>query len=198
LPATETYRKHRLTHIALQDEKHPWLELGHWVEGGSTIRLASGPRRRQSARQSRTVISPAIGSPATWGLFRPVIVLPPAARDWTVERRRVVLAHELAHVARRDGLANLIGWMACALYWPNPLDWIAARRLAGRGAGLGDDRGRQGDGNRGRIRLTRSGERADLVVLDADPAADIANARRVRLVMRNGRLYPQRELVPGR
>lgn len=84
-------------------------------------------------------ISPAIGSPATWGLFRPVIVLPPAARGWTAERRRVVLAHELAHVARGDGVANLIGWIACALYWPNPLAWIAARRLRADAERAADD-----------------------------------------------------------
>ena len=41
-----------------------------------------------------------------------------------------------------------------------------------------------------------AGKRADLVVLDADPTADIANARRVRLVVRNGALYRRAELMP--
>jgi imidazolonepropionase-like amidohydrolase len=40
------------------------------------------------------------------------------------------------------------------------------------------------------------GKRADLLVLDADPTADIANARRVRLVVRNGALYGRAELLP--
>jgi hypothetical protein len=66
-------------------------------------------------------------------------VLPPAARAWTAERRRVVLAHELAHVTRRDGLANLIGWLACALYWTNPLAWAAARRLRAEAERAADD-----------------------------------------------------------
>ena len=43
-----------------------------------------------------------------------------------------------------------------------------------------------------------AGKRADLVVLDADPAADITNARRVRLVVRNGTVYRRAELMPGR
>jgi imidazolonepropionase-like amidohydrolase len=43
-----------------------------------------------------------------------------------------------------------------------------------------------------------AGKRADLVVLDADPTADIANARRVRLVVRNGALYRRAELAPRR
>src|SRR5687767_427339 len=43
-----------------------------------------------------------------------------------------------------------------------------------------------------------AGKLGDLIVLDADPLADIANARRVRLVMKAGALYGQRELLPRR
>ena len=43
-----------------------------------------------------------------------------------------------------------------------------------------------------------AGKRADLVVLDADPLVDIANARRVRLVMRNGALHSRADLTPRR
>jgi imidazolonepropionase-like amidohydrolase len=42
------------------------------------------------------------------------------------------------------------------------------------------------------------GKRADLVIFDADPTADIANARRVRQVVRNGALYGRMELLPPR
>jgi imidazolonepropionase-like amidohydrolase len=41
-----------------------------------------------------------------------------------------------------------------------------------------------------------AGKRADLVVLDADPTADAANWRRLRLVVRNGRAYRRAELLP--
>jgi imidazolonepropionase-like amidohydrolase len=43
-----------------------------------------------------------------------------------------------------------------------------------------------------------AGKRADLVVLDADPLADVANYQRVRLVMRNGALHRRAELIPQR
>jgi len=43
-----------------------------------------------------------------------------------------------------------------------------------------------------------AGKLADLIVLDADPLADIANARRVRLVMKGGALYGRNELLPRR
>ena len=37
---------------------------------------------------------------------------------------------------------------------------------------------------------------ADAVVFDADPTANIANARRVRLVVRGGAVYTRAELLP--
>jgi imidazolonepropionase-like amidohydrolase len=40
------------------------------------------------------------------------------------------------------------------------------------------------------------GKRADLVVFEADPTADARNARRIRFVIRNGRLYRQQQLLP--
>ena len=40
------------------------------------------------------------------------------------------------------------------------------------------------------------GKRADLVVFGADPTVDIANARRVEMVIRNGALYGRPELLP--
>ena len=63
------------------------------------------------------------------GLWRPRVLLPSAASEWSAERRRAVLVHELGHVRRRDGLALCLGQLSCALYWFQPLVWIALRRL---------------------------------------------------------------------
>jgi len=48
---------------------------------------------------------------------------------WSEEHRAVVLRHELAHIARADTLTQTLGAVACAVYWFNPLVWIAARAL---------------------------------------------------------------------
>jgi beta-lactamase regulating signal transducer with metallopeptidase domain len=67
--------------------------------------------------------------PMTWGTWRPVILLPSDAEQWSEVRRRDVLLHELAHVERRDCLTHLVAVVATALYWFHPLVWLAARGL---------------------------------------------------------------------
>ena len=44
---------------------------------------------------------------ATWGVLRPHVMLPSDAPDWSDERVRVVLCHELAHVRRNDWAVQL-------------------------------------------------------------------------------------------
>jgi beta-lactamase regulating signal transducer with metallopeptidase domain len=67
--------------------------------------------------------------PMTWGVLQPVVWLPAEAEVWTSERREVVLAHELAHIHRRDVITQWIGHVALALHWFNPLVWFAVRHL---------------------------------------------------------------------
>jgi hypothetical protein len=56
-------------------------------------------------------------------------VIPAIAETWPEDRRRAVLLHELAHVARFDCLTQLLAHAACAIYWFHPLAWWAANRL---------------------------------------------------------------------
>ena len=67
--------------------------------------------------------------PVTWGLFRPRVLLPACATHWSDERKRLVLAHELAHVNRADWFVHLAAKLACAVNWFNPLFWMAYSRL---------------------------------------------------------------------
>jgi len=77
----------------------------------------------------RLSTSPGGSGPITWGLFRPVVLLPKVAVLWPGERLETVLLHEVAHVRRYDSLAQALSLVACALYWPNPFVWIGARAL---------------------------------------------------------------------
>jgi TonB family protein len=67
--------------------------------------------------------------PMTFGLFRPAVFLPAEAAEWSAERRRVVLLHELAHVQRGDLATHLIARAALSIYWWNPLAWTAWREF---------------------------------------------------------------------
>ncbi len=87
---------------------------------------------RNHARVIKPVLlysSSVVSTPLTWGSHAPVILLPEDALDWPEAHRRIVLRHELAHVARGDSFTQLVAGFVCALYWFHPLVWIAERRL---------------------------------------------------------------------
>jgi beta-lactamase regulating signal transducer with metallopeptidase domain len=68
-------------------------------------------------------------SPLSWGLRRPVILLD---RDTlrAPEEADSILAHEVAHVVRRDWPSLILSRLAVALFWFNPLVWRLDREVA--------------------------------------------------------------------
>jgi hypothetical protein len=64
-------------------------------------------------------------------VLRPIIVLPAdGCQSLDDEELESLLCHECAHVARRDNLFGLLEAIAGAVFWFNPLVWIARRRIA--------------------------------------------------------------------
>jgi beta-lactamase regulating signal transducer with metallopeptidase domain len=68
----------------------------------------------------------AVGTPVLVGVLRPVIVLP-AALEATPDELRLALAHELAHVRRRDLLWGWLPALSGCLFWFHPLVWLGRR-----------------------------------------------------------------------
>jgi TonB family protein len=67
--------------------------------------------------------------PMAHGLFRSTIFIPVDALEWSEERRRLVILHELAHIRRGDCVTHLLARVASGLYWWNPLAWFGLREL---------------------------------------------------------------------
>jgi beta-lactamase regulating signal transducer with metallopeptidase domain len=95
--------------------------------------------RLELDRAPRLVRSDDAKMPFACGLLRPTIVLPAESDSWTVDRRRAVLLHELAHVRRRDLVGHTVGRVACAVYWFHPLVWTAAKQLRSESERACDD-----------------------------------------------------------
>ena len=95
--------------------------------------------RLELDKAPRLVRSEDAKMPFACGLLRPTIVLPAECDSWTLDRRRAVLLHELAHVRRKDLVGHTVGRFACALYWFHPLVWTAAKRLRSESERACDD-----------------------------------------------------------
>jgi len=87
------------------------------------LRAAMGCRREVALREV-----PDLATPATAGWWRPVLLLPDDWRSWDEPARQAVLAHELAHIIRRDYVSALLARIAVALNFYHPLvRWMAGR-----------------------------------------------------------------------
>jgi beta-lactamase regulating signal transducer with metallopeptidase domain len=80
-------------------------------------------------KRVRLFESDRVSTPLAAGITAPFIVLPADSNEWREDHREVVLRHELSHIGRGDAFICLLSGVACAIYWFNPLVWIAARRL---------------------------------------------------------------------
>ncbi|HKO23036.1 MAG TPA: M56 family metallopeptidase, partial [Candidatus Eisenbacteria bacterium] len=89
--------------------------------------LDSACRRLGVSRSISLRECPSVAIPSVWGWARPVLLLPVEARQWGRERIRVVFLHEIAHVARHDGVCLLLTRIATSIFWFHPLVWKLAR-----------------------------------------------------------------------
>jgi bla regulator protein blaR1 len=86
-------------------------------------------RLRPRVRTQRIAFSHEIAVPVTFGVIRPVILLPSAAERWSDEEVRRSIRHEIAHISRADWLTQIASRFVCTLYWPHPLVWFLWRKL---------------------------------------------------------------------
>ncbi len=113
-----TLRLRTATRQAVRVENHAWTE---WAAHVASVHHLRRPVAIFMTRSRDTL--------ATWGVFRPQILLPSDADSWSPARARIVLSHELAHVRRGDWAVQVAADLLRTVFWFNPLIWVVCGRL---------------------------------------------------------------------
>ena len=109
-----------------------WMETGgiFWMIGLGCLlgyALVGYLRLRGSVSEAILLrdniwIGDRVPSPFILGMFRPRIYLSSSAEE---SQMGYMLAHEQAHIRRGDHWWKLLGYLLLAVYWFNPLSWVA-------------------------------------------------------------------------
>ena len=138
-------------HIDRGTSLSPWLIPLIWLAGAATLltRFAINLRGLHRLRMASDAVTDAdlladaarfgghvrlwqnetIAAPVTWGIVRPIILVPAGFEELPAECRDAVLCHELAHIQAHDFLMRGLAEIARALIWFQPLMWIVRRQL---------------------------------------------------------------------
>jgi beta-lactamase regulating signal transducer with metallopeptidase domain len=114
------------------------LRLGSRLRGA--LAVERGPMREEidalsraafgRPRRVRLLAAPRLDAPLSFGLARPTICVPPRALDdLSHEEQRALVAHELAHLARRDPLWLSAAWLVEKVFFFQPLNRVARREM---------------------------------------------------------------------
>lgn len=99
------------------------VECPAWIDAFERARWAAG-----APAGLTLLVSDEAPSPLSWGLFRPVILIDRDTLD-EPEDADAILAHEVAHVVRRDWAVLMLTRIAAGLFWFNPLVWLLEREV---------------------------------------------------------------------
>lgn len=107
--------------------------LGRWTREARSVEapewLDALARADTGGREIRLLVSDEAESPLSWGWRRPVILLDRDALR-RPEDADAILAHEIAHIVRRDWPSLVASRLTVALFWFNPLVWQLDREVA--------------------------------------------------------------------
>lgn len=106
--------------------------LRRWTRNAQDVTdpewLAAFSRVRGADDRTRLMVSNVVPSPLSWGWRQPVILIDPDTMDEPGEAD-AILAHEMAHVARKDWIALMLTRIAATVFWFNPIVWLLEREI---------------------------------------------------------------------
>ncbi len=114
-----------LRHRSQNSPAAPWLQCACTVEGWPLI--------------DEVRLIPQEITPCVWGVLKTVLILPASAESWPTAKLKLVLAHECAHLRRRDALWQMVSHCFLAALWFHPLAWHLARRSRAADEQAADD-----------------------------------------------------------
>lgn len=79
-------------------------------------------------RDYPVLISPAVRTPLSIGLFSRTIRIVLPQTDYTPEQLHLIFRHELIHICRKDSCSKLFLLFCTAVCWFNPFMWISMRK----------------------------------------------------------------------
>lgn len=164
--------------------------LRRWTAAAEPVRSLDwqGSLRRVRARAGidmpvALLASADVPSPLSWGLGAPVILIDYDTLD-RAEDADAVLAHEMAHVVRRDWAMLMLSRLSVALFWFNPLVWLLERALVQQAEEAADLRALGGVEPVSYARtLVACGAHVGGHIVPANSIAGQGLARRVRAVL---------------
>jgi beta-lactamase regulating signal transducer with metallopeptidase domain len=136
-----------------------WFAAARLTRHASSVSHACGAPVRESAL---------VAAPLSVGVLAPTIILPAGWKDWPAEKLRACVAHELAHIRRRDPLVAFIAHVNRCVFWFHPLAWWLERTLAATAEDAADAAAVRAIGNR---------QRYAEVLLDVAEAVRLRGAR---------------------
>jgi len=101
------------------------LAQEEWRAIFSSLCAEAGLRRPAALHRSDAICAPAL-----YGWQRPVVLLPESLLGLDREQARALLAHEVAHLRRRDFAANLLQRVVGAVLFFHPAAWLASRQIS--------------------------------------------------------------------
>jgi len=118
--------------VVLLDWWIRWRRVSAVIRAGTP--MDSGRERqiilRLDATSLRLVSSETSLEPGVFGILRPTLLWPRSiSARLSDEQIEAILAHELAHIRRRDNLAAALHMLVQALFWFHPLVWWVGARL---------------------------------------------------------------------
>jgi len=120
----------------------PFVLLAVWACGAAIIAIRFGAgwwrvvATRRAARPMKVVAdvpvltTAALMEPGIFGIMRPVLLLPEQIVErLSAEQMRAIVAHEMAHVRRRDNLTFALHMLVESLFWFHPAVWWIGAKL---------------------------------------------------------------------